>query len=164
MKMRMYLLATAIAAGLSASASAQVPAGATGLCRDGSYSSAAKKAGACGGHQGVQTWYAASTAGSPAVSPVSAPASAAPAVSQPVAQTTAAPVSKAAVVSAPAAAAPSSSTGAAGPGMVWVNTSTKVYHCPGTQFYGKTKAGKYVSEADAKAEGDHGNHGKTCSQ
>ena len=41
-----------------------------------------------------------------------------------------------------------------GHGLVWVNTETHVYHKEGSRFYGKTKKGKYVSEADAIKEGD----------
>ena len=51
-----------------------------------------------------------------------------------------------------------------GPGMVWVNTKSKVYHCPGTTYYGKTKAGKYVTEDAAKAEGDHADDNKPCAK
>jgi hypothetical protein len=37
-------------------------------------------------------------------------------------------------------------------GMVWVNTTTKVYHKDG-QFYGTTKHGKFMTEADATKAG-----------
>lgn len=39
------------------------------------------------------------------------------------------------------------------PGMVWVNTSSKVYHKSGSRWYGKTKEGKWMNEADAQKSG-----------
>src|SRR5256714_10977047 len=41
-----------------------------------------------------------------------------------------------------------------GHGMVWVNSESHIYHKEGSRFYGKTKQGKYMSEADAIKEGD----------
>ena len=38
-------------------------------------------------------------------------------------------------------------------GMVWVNTESKVYHREGDRWYGKTKAGKFMTEAEALKEG-----------
>lgn len=45
-----------------AAAPANAPAGTTGQCKDGSFTSAASKKGACHGHQGVKAWYAADAA------------------------------------------------------------------------------------------------------
>ena len=56
-----------------------------------------------------------------------------------------------------------SSISLAAPTQVWVNTDTNTYHCPGSQYYGKTKVGKYVTEAQAKKEGDKPANDKACS-
>jgi hypothetical protein len=135
-----------------AQAPAGAPAGATGQCNDGSYSTASMKIGACHGHKGVKTWFTAAAkpaaAARPAATPAPAPA--------PVARPTYTPVTKTTAV---AAAAPGG-----GPGMVWVNTSTKVYHCPGDRYYGKTKAGSYMTESAAKSAGFKADANKPCSK
>lgn len=41
-----------------------------------------------------------------------------------------------------------------GHGLVWVNSETHVYHKEGSRFYGTTKKGKYMTEAEAIKEGD----------
>ena len=144
--------ALATAVGLSfatftsfAQAPAAAPAGSTGLCKDGTYTTHETKKGACSGHKGVKDWYGDKAA--------AAPANAAP---PPAAESKmAAPQAKPAAAKAPA--------NGGGAGQVWVNTESKVYHCQGTKWYGKTKQGEYMTEAAAKAAGAHADHGKACS-
>jgi hypothetical protein len=106
-------------------------------CKDGTSFTGAKRSGACRGHGGVQSWGASEAT----TIPMSAPAQmAAPAPT----------------TSRRAAPAP------AGDGQVWVNTDSRVYHCPGTRWYGKTKQGSYMPEAQAQAQGAKPDHGKAC--
>ncbi|WP_019449203.1 DUF3761 domain-containing protein [Cupriavidus sp. BIS7] len=154
MKNLLMSMAVAAALGLSLGAQAQAPAGApsgsTALCKDGTYYSGASKKGACAGHKGIKDWYGGAEA---AASAPAAPAAMAPA----------APAPKAATPAAPAAEKKTAAAPGGGPGQVWVNTSTKVYHCPSDRYYGKTKSGEYMSESDAKAKGFKPDHGKACS-
>jgi DNA uptake protein ComE-like DNA-binding protein len=69
----------------------------------------------------------------------------------------AAPVSKPASAAAKSAPPASEASSPAQPppsrGMVWVNTETKVFHREGDKWYGNTKHGKYMTEADAVKAG-----------
>ena len=153
----------AAAAAPATMAAGPAPSGATGQCKDGSYSTGASKKGACRGHKGVQEWYG--TAASAAAAPASAPRPAAPVTT--VAPTAPAAAVPAAAAPAPAAAAPrytppAVAAAGGGAGQVWVNTRTKVYHCQGDANYGKTKEGAYMTEAAARTGGDRPARGKTC--
>jgi len=50
-----------------------------------------------------------------------------------------------------------------GPGLVWVNPVSHVYHCATDRAYGTTKRGSYMTEDQAKAAGSHAKGGKACS-
>jgi hypothetical protein len=54
--------------------------------------------------------------------------------------------------------APTATTGS----KVWVNTSSNVYHCPGTRYYGATKKGRYMTESEAIAQGNRPAYGSRC--
>lgn len=45
---------------------------------------------------------------------------------------------------------------------VWVNTNSGVYHCPGTRWYGATKHGEYMTQAEAQKKGYRPAYGKVC--
>ena len=131
-------------------------------------------------HKKAQTTSSAQTAASPAASPKAkrvskkkeAATAASPAASASPGKfnlgdlfkpkTSAAAASPAAANPAPAGAASTkaATTPAAGGGhgLVWVNTESHVYHKEGSRFYGTTKKGKYMSEADAIKEGDKAAH------
>ena len=139
--MRHPALPLALIAGVLLSigaAQAQSTGTVTATCKDGTAFTGAKRSGACHGHGGVQSW---GTATEPTTIPVNAPAE---------------PATPAPTTSRRAAAPP------AGNGQVWVNTDSHVYHCPSTRWYGKTKQGTYMSEAQAKAQGAKPDHGKAC--
>ena len=144
--MRLLLLSALLASVGAGSVLAQT-ADITASCKDGTTFTGSSRRGACSRHGGVLS-FAPAAASTPGVQPgvtASAPAtmptSAAPATSP--------------------APAPYSVPG--GTGQVWVNASSKVYHCQSDRYYGHTKRGSYMSEAAAKAEGDRPSRGKTCS-
>ena len=114
------------------------PASVTATCKDGTSFTGTSRSGACRGHGGVKEWGTAT------------PNTTAPA---------AGPAASGTVAPPPA---PSTIAPGGGAGRVWVNTTSKVYHCMGDRWYGKTKHGEYMSEAQAKAAGNHADHGKTC--
>jgi hypothetical protein len=143
---------------------AQAPAGSTGECKDGSYTTAESKRGACNHHGGVKDWYGADKSAEKKSSKetkadMAAPAPAAPA---PAAPPPAASASKTQSKAMPQGMRAEAAPGG-GAGKVWVNTSSHVYHCMGDEWYGKTKQGEYMTEADAKTKGARASHGKACS-
>lgn len=147
MKITKYLVALGILG--SAAAFAQAPAASvTAVCKDGTPFSGTTLKGACRGHGGVDKKASKADA-----APVAAPAAA----SAPAAAAAAAPA-KAPANTAAVAAAPGG-----GAGKVWGNDESKVYHCANDRYYGKTKKGEYMTEAEAKAKGFHASHGKACS-
>lgn len=172
------LLLSIFASAAFAQAPAAAPAGTTGLCKDGSYSNAASKSGACSGHKGIKTWYVAEPTKAEKKAEVKAEAKAEAKAdksalekkgdvkeekkAEPIKATTPTPAPTTPAAKVAPTAAPAVAAAGASANSVWVNTDTKVYHCPGTKYYGKTKKGAYMTVAEATAKGAHADHGKAC--
>jgi hypothetical protein len=129
-------------------------------CKDGTTSPHGGR-GACSGHGGIDKAATAAAASGGAGGAAASGSSKASGTSG-AASSSAAPASSTPTTSKspPASQAPAPG---GGPGMVWVNTASKVYHCPSDRYYGKTKKGEYMTEADAKAKGNRPDHNKPCS-
>ena len=113
-------------------------------CKDGTSFSGTSKKGACSGHKGVKTWGDATAmpgADADAKADIKANAKA-------MGQKASAPLATVAA--------------GGGAGKVWVNSKSNTYHCQTDRYYGKTKEGAYMTEAEAKAKGAHADHGKAC--
>jgi hypothetical protein len=142
-------------------------------CKDGTTSPHGGR-GSCSGHGGIDKAATKAAAGgaasdsAPAAPVKPTPAAPTPAPTAAPPPTPAAPPATTSSAPKPASVSKSSTASQApapggGPGMVWVNTASKVYHCPSDRYYGKTKAGEYMTEADAKSKGNRADHNKPCS-
>ena len=132
----------------------------TASCKDGTSFSGTTRSGACRGHKGVASW---STAAASPAEPGMAPAAAPPTRSANASPTAPPPSIPGRTSSGSSGSSNPAAAKLGGPGQVWVNTTSKVYHCPGDRYYGKTKAGQFMSQSAAEAAGDHPSGGKTCS-
>jgi cytoskeletal protein RodZ len=90
-----------------------------------------------------------STSASSSAAKTAAPASSSPTSSG---QTSTSPASGATAGRTTGKPTDSEIAAAKASGKVWVNTETGVYHKSG-RWYGKTKSGKFMTEAEAKAAG-----------
>jgi len=147
-----FLFTLAIGAAFGVAVVGQAQSQVTATCKDGTSFSGTKRSGACRGHGGVQAFTDTTTPATSTPPPTSPSTPPVRTTTQPSQVATSKPPSQP-VVAAPAGSA----------GQVWVNTASKVYHCAGTEWYGKTKKGEYMSEAAAKADGARPDHGKVCS-
>jgi hypothetical protein len=158
-RMKMQILKTMLAIAATTAITAwgadtTSAAGATGQCKDGTYTTSPTHKGACSDHGGVKNWFADKQ---------STPATAATDRKGKGDETTPKSAGNNAERTTSTDRSNASVAPGGGAGKVWVNTKSKVYHCRNDRWYGKTKQGEYMSEAEAKAKGNHADHGKACS-
>src|SRR5215469_15764665 len=148
--MKRTLFALTAAAALLLAPAVLTPANAdvAAMCKDGSQWTGSSNRGACSRHGGVQQWLNGTVAQLPQLQ---ANNTAGPPVLKPAAQVAATP---------PAIGNMTTAANANGQG--WVNLNSRVYHCAGDRYYGKTKTGEFLSESQAIAQGFRADHGKSC--
>ena len=133
---------------LGAQAVQKAPAGApvntTGQCRDRSYTYAASRFGACLTHGGLTAWWGLTRA----VRDESLPS----------------PNSTGIAASGAERPAERGKLRGAGSDTVWINTRSRVYHCPGTRWFGQTTRGRYATERQALESGAHPAYGRRCGE
>jgi hypothetical protein len=124
--------------------SAQSP---TAKCRDGTFSYSATRAGTCSRHGGVAEWLA--------------PSGATARCNDGTFSTSA---SRQGACSSHGGVAQwlTRATASAAAARVWVNTSSGVYHCPGSRYYGGTKQGVYLTEVEARSKGYRPAYNRAC--
>ena len=182
MKSLLVSVAFGVGALLCQGAYAQEAAAHTALCKDGTYFDGTTHKGACKGHKGVKEWMDKTAAKSTTAAENEDMAVAKKtrkskkgAAEEGAILVAALKTSTTAAAAAPAAAAMTKEKHAAptpakdivqkpggGAGLVWVNSESKVYHCQGDEWYGKTKEGSYMTAAAAEKAGAHASHGKAC--
>ena len=147
---RHVLLATALILAPSSTAFAQTPSAEspTAKCRDGSFSHSTTRSGTCSGHGGVAEWLA--------------PTGATARCNDGTFTTSASRQGACSNHGGVAQWLTVASASTAGT-RVWVNTSSGVYHCPGSRYYGGTKQGAYMTEVEAQSKGYRPAYSRACS-
>jgi hypothetical protein len=136
---------------LFAQARGNASSDATGICKDSTLTVAATQVGACAKHDGLQTWWGLGD---------ERRVRAALPESSLVAPRVASPAAKAGSKSpreVPGKAADTTRTDS-----VWINTRSMIYHCKGSQWFGKTVEGRFEKEKDALAKGARPAYGRQC--
>lgn len=132
----------------ASSAQASDSAVATAQCQDATYSYSTSRQGTCSGHGGVSQWLAIDAATAKCND-----------------GTLSASTSRRGTCSRHGGVAQWLTRGnaSAAGARVWVNTSSGVYHCPGSRYFGGTKQGQYMTETEARATGYRPAYNRSCS-